>query len=178
MQKNSSNFVTKVGIFAAIAFFLQLLGSIIGIKVSGFLDVEISDLPAMIVALAVGPFAGVMVEFIKNLLHCLMTSTGFVGEFANFVINGIFVFVCGSIYKRNKSKKGAVISLITATLALTVAGILVNLFIMLPLYIKDADFLKRLNIALYVIAPFNLVRGGVLSVITMFIYKRISRFIK
>ncbi len=178
MEKKRIDFIVKVGVFSAIAFVLQVIGSMMSIKVAGFLEVEISDLPAMIMSLALGPMAGVMVELIKNLLHTTMTSTGFVGELANFVVNGAFVFVLGAIYRKNKTKKGAIISLIVATLALAIIGIFVNMFIMLPLYMPNADFITRLNLALYTIAPFNLARGTVLSLITIFIYKRISGILK
>lgn len=178
MEKKRIDFIVKVGVFSAIAFVLQVIGSMMSIKVAGFLEVEISDLPAMIISLAIGPFAGVMVELIKNLLHTTMTSTGFVGELANFVVNGVFVFVLGVLYQKNKTKKGAIISLIIATLALAIAGIFVNMFIMLPLYMPSADFVTRLNLALYTIAPFNLARGTALSLITIFIYKRISGILK
>lgn len=180
MKKKRIDFVVKVGVFAAIAFVLQVIGSMMSIKVAGFLEVEISDLPAMIISLAIGPFAGVMVEFIKNLLHMTMTSTGFVGEIANFIINGTFVFVCGMIYKMNRTKKGAIISLSIATVSLVIIGIIVNVYLMLPLFefTKNMSLVDRYNLALYTMAPFNLVRGTVLSVITIFIYKRISGILK
>lgn len=177
MGKKKVEFITKVGIFSAIAFVLQLLGGMVP-KVAGFLEVEFSELPALIMSLAVGPMAGVTVEFIKNFLHCFMTTTGFVGEFANFVINGIFVFVCGTVYRKNRTKKGAIISLLVATLTLVIAAFFVNLFVMLPLYMGGAPFETRLNLDLFTIAPFNLVRGAVLSLITILIYKKISRFLK
>lgn len=178
MRRDSINFIVKVGTFSAIAFVLQLIGSIMSVKVAGFLEVEISDLPAIILSLAMGPWAGVLVEFIKNLLHTAMTTTGFVGEFANFVINGSAVFVCGLIYRFNRNKKGAVLSLAAMTVTLVIVGLLANTYIMLPLYMKDTDFAARLKLAVSVIAPFNLYRGLVLSVITMLIYKKISRLIK
>lgn len=178
MEKNRVDFIVKVGAFAAIAFVLQVIGSMMSIKVAGFLEVEISDLPAMIIAFAMGPLAGVMVELIKNLLHCTMTSTGFVGELANFVINGCFVLVCGSVYRKRRTKKGAIISLAAATVVMVITGVFVNCLIMLPLYMPDADFAARLSLALYTIAPFNLVRGTVLSLITILIYKRISGILK
>ncbi len=178
MKTNRINFIVKVGAFSAIAFLLQVLGSMMGIKVAGFLEVEVSDLPAMIIAFAQGPLAGVLTELIKNLLHLTITSTGGVGELANFVINGCFVFVCGLVYGRKKTKANAAIALCLATLTLVIAGIFVNILIMLPLYMPQADFAARLKLALYTIAPFNLVRGSVLSVITMLIYKKISGLLK
>lgn len=178
MEKKRIDFIVKVGVFSAIAFVLQVIGSMMSIKVAGFLEVEISDLPAMIISFAMGPLAGVMVELIKNLLHTTMTSTGFVGEFANFAINGTFVFVLGALYRRKRTKKGAIISLAIATVALVIIGVFINVFIMLPLYMPNADFIGRLNLALYTIAPFNFARGAVLSLITIFIYKRISGILK
>ena len=69
MKSNRTKLVVVVGIFSAIAFILQVIGSMMGIKVGGFLEIEISDLPALIVSLAYGPLFGVLVEFIKNILQ-------------------------------------------------------------------------------------------------------------
>ncbi len=177
-MNNKTKKYVSIGAFSAIAFVLQVIGSMMGLKVAGFLEIEISDLPALIMALAYGPAAGVFTEFIKNLLHCSMTSTGFVGELANFVVNGTLCAVAGLVYNRNKTRKGAVIALLSGTLALAIAGIFANLLIMLPLYMPTAPFNVKLNLALATILPFNIVRGLSLSLITFFIYKRISFIIK
>ena len=175
---NRTRLYVFVGVFSAIAFLLQMLGSMMGLKVGGFLEIEFSDLPALIIAFAYGPLAGVLCELLKNLLHCMMTSTGYVGELANFVINGSFCLVAGLAYKYNKSFKGAVISLILATIAMAIAGIFANLYIMLPLYMASAPFEAKMNIVLYTILPFNLVKGAVVSIITLLIYKKISPLLK
>ena len=173
-----TNKIVKIGMLTAIAYLLQILGSFMGLKVSGFLEIEFSDLPALIGALALGPVSGVLIEFLKNLLHCLSTSTGFVGEFANFVINGTFVLTAGLIYLLNRSRKGAVIGMTVATIVMTVAGIFVNLYIMLPLYMPQADFATKMQLVLYTIAPFNLVRGTALSCITYLSYKKLKKALK
>ena len=178
MKNSRTDFVVKVGVFSAIAFVLQVIGSLMSIKVSGFLEVEVSDLPAIIIAFAMGPWAGVCVELVKNLLHCTMSSTGFVGELANFAVNGVFVLVCGFMYNKNKTKKGAVIALCAATVVMALASIFTNLFIMLPLYMANVSFADKLNLTLSVIVPFNLCRGAALSLITMLIYKKISVMLK
>lgn len=170
--------VVVVGIFSAIAFMLQMLGSIIGLKVGGFLEIEFSDLPALIISMAYGPLVGVLIELVKNLLHCAVTTTGFVGEFANFAVNGIFCFVAGSIYKRHKTFKTAIISLLLGVIAMVVGGLFTNLFVMLPLYMPQAEFSAKLSLVLGLIVPFNAVRGLVLVLITSLLYKRISRVIK
>ena len=166
-----------VGVFSAISFLLQMLGAMT-VKVGGFLEIEFSDLPALLITFAYGPLAGVMCELVKNVLHCFATTTGFVGEFANFVINGTFCLVAGLIYKYNKHFKGAVISLVSATVVMAIMGILANLFIMLPMYMASAPFEAKMSIVLYTILPFNLVKGAVISVITLLIYKKISYLLK
>lgn len=177
MNKSRINFMVKVAVFSAIAFLLQVAGGMLP-KVSGFLEIEISDLPAIIMSFALGPWAGVLVELIKNLLHMTMSTTGLVGELANFLMNGCFVFVCGYFYSKEKTRKNAVLSLIVATITLVIAGIFANLYIMIPLYMPNAPFVDKLRLVLFTIAPFNFVRGSVLSFITLLIYKRISGFIK
>lgn len=173
-KTNKTKLYAFVGIFSAAAFILQVIGTLMGLKVGGFLDVEISDLPALIITFAYGPTAGVLTELIKNLLHCTMTSTGLVGELANFVMTGTFVFTAGILYKHNKSFKRAVFSLIFGTLAFVAAGILTNLFIMLPLYMPAAPFNVKLDLVMFTILPFNLVKGIALSLLTLVLYKKIS----
>jgi len=174
LKNEKIKFITKVGMLSAIAVILQYLGTVIGLRIGGFLDVELSDYPAIIATLAIGPAAGVLTELIKNLIHLTMSTTGFVGELANFIINGVFVLTAGIIYKRNKTKKGAYKALSAATLALCAAGILANLFIMLPLYMPGAPLSERMNIVITLITPFNLVRGAAISALTLLTYKGLS----
>ncbi len=178
MLSKKTNFIAKVGMLSAAAFILQMLGSFMGLKVGGFLEIEFSDLPAIIGTLALGPLAGVAIELVKNALHLFMTSTGCIGECANFIVNGVFVFVIGIIYKYNKTKKGALIALLSGTVLMTASAIFTNLYIMLPLYLPNFSFGEKLNLVLTLITPFNFVRGLTLSVITLLIYKKISPLLK
>ncbi len=178
MVKNKVNMLVKIGALSAIAFILQFLGSVIGLNVGGFLTVEISDLPALIGAFALGPVSGVIIEFIKNLLHCMITSTGFVGEFANFAVNGVFVLVAGVIYKLNRTRRGAVIAMIVSVITMTVMAMLINYFVMLPLYMKGAEASVKWNLVLYTITPFNFCRGAVIAILTFLLYKRLTPILK
>lgn len=178
MLKRRTNFIAKVGMLSAAAFLLQMLGSFMGLKIGGFLEIEFSDLPAIIGTLSLGPLAGVTIELVKNILHSFMTSTGFVGELANFIVNGVFVLVVGIIYKYNKTKKGAIIALSVGVILMTISAIFTNLYIMLPLYMASAPFNDKLNLVITLITPFNFVRGSALAVITMLIYKKISPLLK
>ena len=173
MNKSKTNYLIKVGLLSAIAFILQFMGGMIP-KVAGFLEIEFSDFPAIIGSLALGPVAGVLIELIKNLLHCFISTTGYVGEFANLVVNGSFVLIIGFFYKFNKTKKGALIALILGCVVMPVAAALVNYFIMLPLFMPAAPDVVKLNLVLSTITPFNFARAIVLSFITLYSYKRLS----
>lgn len=173
MKNKNIKRITRIAVLSAIAYLLQMMGQLVP-KISGFLEIELSELPALIAAFAMGPVAGVVVEFIKNLLHCFSGTTGLVGEFANFTINGIFVFTAGMIYKYSRTKKGALIAMLTSTIIMTVSAIVVNLFVMFPLYMPSAPFAAKLNLAISTVTPFNLCKGSIISLITYFCYKRIK----
>lgn len=159
------------------AVVLQLMAAVIP-KIGGFLDIEFSDLPAIIGTLALGPLCGVLIELIKNVVHCAFTTTGFVGELANFVVNGTFVLVLGLIYKAHKTKKTAIAGFAAATIVYTLAAMAANYFLMFPLYMPDAPKNVIWAMILSTVTPFNIVKGIVLSVITLLIYKKLSPIIK
>lgn len=174
-MKLKTNVITKIAILAAIAALLQHMAWFFP-KVGGFLDIEISDFPAIIASFAMGPVAGLLVELIKNILHLPFTTTGYVGEFANFAVNGVFVLVAGLIYTKNRTKKGAVIALLCGTIFMTGMAILTNRFIMLPLFnLPPAIYWETI---FTFITPFNFVRGLVLSALTFFSYKKLRTILK
>ncbi len=85
--------LTRVAILSVIAYILMFLE--FGLPIfPGFLMLDFSDLPALIGAFAMGPMAGVMIQFVKATLHFITKSwSGGVGELANFIIG---VFLCGA----------------------------------------------------------------------------------
>ena len=165
--------ITKIAAMVAISVLLQYMAMFIPFKVGGFLDLDISDFPAIIGTLAMGPVEGVLIELLKNILHLPVSTTGFVGELANFVVNGTFVLIIGLVYRSNKTKKGALISLILGTVVMTLAAILTNRYIMLPMFIKDAPVSVYWDTVFALITPFNFARGIVLSLLTFFSYKKL-----
>ncbi len=177
-SKLSARFIVVIAINSALAFLLQLVGSLVGLNVAGFLTIEFSEIPPLMVTFACGPLAGVLCELIKNMLHLSVTSTGFIGELANFITNGIFVFAAGMIYKHNRTRKGALIAMLIGVLVMTLASIGTNLFIMFPLYMKDTPFSALLSLALTVATPFNICRGIAVSLITYLLYKHVSPILK
>ena len=188
-QTNRLTYIVKIAMLGVLAYVVMFLEFALPIFPS-FLKMDFSDLIPLLGALALGPVAGILSELIKNLLHLLTAShTGGVGELANFVVGSAFCATAGFYYQRHKTKKGALVSLILAAVAMIVAGALVNYFITVPLYaavlgwstemivgmsqgvipaIKD-----KLTLIIYAFCPFNLIKSIVLVVITIPLYKKV-----
>ncbi|QAA31457.1 ECF transporter S component [Clostridium manihotivorum] len=177
MQQLKLNSQIKIALLGAIAFLLMFLEFPI-LPAAPFLKMDLSDLPALMGTFALGPVAGVAIELIKNILHVLIKGSGtaLAGELANFTIGTVWVVVTGLIYKVNKTTKGAIIGLVLGTLALTVAGILGNYYVFMPLYNHVAPILDKANMKylLTIITPFNLIKGCGVSIVTLVLYKRLS----
>ena len=136
--------------------------------------------------------AGVLIELIKNILHIVIrgTSTMVVGELANFVVGSVFVYVAGWMYHREKNLKNAVVGMILGTIAMTVVMSFVNYFIMIPFYAKlfgmpldkivamgsavNKYVVDLKSLIVYAVAPFNLLKGVIVTLITLLLYKKVS----
>ncbi len=191
--KQRNNWIAKSGILAAAAIGLMFIETPL-LLMPGFLKFDVSEIPVLLAAFALGPLSAVIVEFIKNLVHLPLSQTGGVGEVANFVIGCSFVVPAAIIYRLHKTKAAAIIGMVSGTLFMTLFASLANYFVMIPFYIRVMGFpmeaivgmtqeagnklvtdLKTL--ILYVFVPFNLFKGFVVSLVVGLIYKRISRFL-
>jgi riboflavin transporter FmnP len=102
-----------------------------------FIKLDISELPALLASFSLGPGYGVAVCFVKNLINCLRTSTGCVGEFCNFLLGAIFVFFAGFLYQKfhhHKSRRGAIVGSLVGAIAMAVLSVPVNYFVTYPIY--------------------------------------------
>ncbi len=186
-----TNRLVKIAIMSAVAFIVMLLET--PPLFSTFLRMDFSDIVAVIAGFALGPWAGVVVQLIKNLLHLTMSTTSGVGELGNFIVGGAFVFVAGHIYYQNKSRKQAIMALLAASLTMVVVAVLANVFLLLPLYASVLGFKTEMvvqltakvnplvhditSFALFAIAPFNLLKAVVVSFVTFVVYKKISKYL-
>lgn len=193
-------FVTKnlvlMAIFSALAAVLMLLEFPLPFIAPSFYEIDLSEIPVLIGSFIMGPVAGVIIEAVKILLTLLIrgTDTAYVGELANFIIGCCFIVPAGVIYKKNKTKKSALIGIATGTMLMAVAGVVINYAILIPFYVKAfgmpldliLDMGAKINplisnkwtFVLICVAPFNIVKGIIDSLITALVYKRISTFIK
>ncbi len=186
--------VSIIGICAAVAAVLHILDFPIPFIAPGFYKLDFSELPVLLAGFYLGPSAAVACEGVKILLKLLLksTSTAFVGDFANFVVGCSFVLPAVIWYHAHKSKYGAVLGLILGTLVMTILGTGFNAVYLLPKFAElfyGGDMDKILsagamvngnvrNIASFVVicvAPLNLLKGTVVSILTLLLYKRVAR---
>jgi riboflavin transporter FmnP len=182
----STKQIAIIGICAAISFVLMFVK--FPISYLGFLELEVSDVPAAIVAIIYGPVSGVLVELIKNVLHLTATSTGMSGELSNFMVSLGFVIPLGLIAKKHKCNKGLILGFIAGTIGLMFMGIVTNYFVTVPLYlslfgeeavmgmvqatIPSIDNIMKL--VMIGITPFNMVKGIIISVVSFLLYKSLK----
>ncbi|MBO7357885.1 MAG: ECF transporter S component [Lachnospiraceae bacterium] len=191
-QKISTRVMVGVAMLAAVAIVLQYLEFPIPMIIPDFIKFDLSDLPALIGAFAYGPIAGVLIELVKNLIHCAASKSFTVGELSNFILGAAFTFTAGLIYARKKSKKSALIGGIVGAIIMGLISFPSNLYVVYPFYYnffpEEAVLgayrvimpgVKNVTQCLLIFnLPFTIVKGLISVVITMFIYKPLSHILK
>lgn len=183
--------ITMTALLSAMAYVLAFVEFPVPLSPS-FARMDLSDLPALIGAFAFGPISGLLIELVKNTLQLLTTSTGGIGEIANFLMGASYVVTAGVIYKHHKTKKTALLACIAASFVMGAAAALANHFILLPLFetfmpldqliASFAEFLPfihtKQDVVLFNALPFNLLKGLVIGGVTMLIYKKLTLVLK
>ena len=192
MKKDTTHNLTVAAMLSAVAFILMFIEFPIPMLIPAFIKMDFSDLPALLGAFALGPVYGVIISFMKNLLHIVIkgTSTACVGELSNFILGAIFSAVAGYLYKHHKSRKTAIIGAVAGAVAMGVLSVPSNYFVVYPAYVQfyhmpleailgmyqailpSADSLVKCLILFNL--PFTLVKGLLDAVLCMLIYKPLS----
>lgn len=183
--------LTMTAVLSAVSFVLAFFEFPVPLSPS-FARMDLSDLPALIGAFAYGPAAGILIELVKNALQLFTSSTGGIGELANFIMGSSFVAAAGLIYKFHKTKKTAMLACLIASVVMGIVAALVNYFILLPVFEafmpldqliasfgEFIPFIKtKLDVVLFNAFPFNLLKGIGISIVTMLLYKRLTPILK
>lgn len=187
-------------VFSAVSFVLMMLQFSVPIM-PGFIKLDFSELPALIIAFAYGPWWGAAVCAIKNIIHLPFTTTFCVGELSNFLLGAFFVVPAGYIYKIRKTKGFAIIGALIGAAIMAVASFFTNYYITYPAYTAfmpidqiinayrmalpsvslnlSDSVTDALKTVLWVFnVPFNFVKGTLNTAIAFFIYKPLSPIIK
>ena len=182
-----------IAVCSALAAVLHILDFPLLFLAPEFYKLDFSELPVMLCGFYLGPSAAVACEGVKILLKLLLkgTTTAFVGDFANFVVGCALVLPATVIYSIRKTKGSAVVGLITGTVVLTVFGSAFNGIYLLPKFSQlfglplesiiamGAEIRSGIHsvttFVLLAVAPLNLLKGVMVSVLTLLLYKRVAR---
>ncbi|MBQ9828394.1 MAG: ECF transporter S component [Lachnospiraceae bacterium] len=187
--------VVMIGMLSAVAFVLMIFEIPLPFAPS-FYKIDLSEVPVMVGTFSMGPGAGVLIEFFKILLKLVFrgTTTVFVGELANFAVGCSYLLPAGIIYYYRRTKKSALLALTAGTVSMTVFGSLFNAVYLLPRFAElyglpleqivamgteiNGNVNSVMTLVLFCIVPFNLLKGVLVLILTMLIYKRISTVLK
>ena len=185
--------ISIVAICSALAAVLHMLDFPLLFLAPEFYKLDFSELPVMLCGFYLGPAAAVVCEGLKILLKLQMKgiSTAFVGDFANFCVGCSLVLPAVIIYHIKKSRKSAIVGLVVGTAVITVFGSAFNAIYLLPkfaqLYGMPLDVIIGMgtkvnshindisSFVLLAVAPLNLIKGLMVSLLTMLLYKRVAR---
>lgn len=173
---------------SAVAFMLMFFDFPIPFLIPSFVQMDFSELPALLASFSLGPIYGVMVCLVKNLIHLTITSTAGAGEICNFLLGACFVFPSGYVYQHMKSRKGALLGALIGAVIMAVLSIPLNYYISYPIYTQFLPIDAILNMyreirptsgglleCLIVFnAPFTLVKGLLTTALCFLIYKPLS----
>lgn len=183
--------LTATAVLGAVAYLLAFLEFPVPLT-PAFARMDLSDLPALIGAFAFSPVTGVMIELVKNLLGLMTSSTGGVGELANFLMGASYVFTAGVVYRHHKTKRMALAGGVAGSVAMGIMAAVTNYFILLPMFEQFmpleeiiaafGEFIPfihtKMDVVLYNAFPFNVIKGLVITAVTMLVYKKISPVLK
>lgn len=187
--------LVKISILSAIGYILMFISVPLPMLFPEFLKIDISDLTALLGGISLGPMAGITIAFLKNLLQFItgMSTTGGVGEFANFLIGGSFVFTVSYIYSKKRNIQGVIIGLVSGIAVMTMVGCIANYFIILPFYATigwsidavvsmgaaiNPAIDSKMSFIIWMIAPFNILKSGLMSLLTLPMYKKTEKILK
>lgn len=188
---NKTSILVKTSLLAAIATIFSFLD--IGLPIfPSFLKLDISDIPAVIGAIALGPIPAIFIELVKNLLHGVIGSTSmWVGELANFLIGSCLVVPIAFTMKNNKNTKNFIFGAIIGIILMAVSASVLNVYVLLPMYATVMNFPTDQVIAmshainpkindlngyiLYIVVPFNLLKGVMVMLLSFFATKALPK---
>ena len=195
-EKSKVRTLAQIAMLGAVATVLMLFEFPIPFIAPPFYEMDFSEVPVLVGAFAMGPVAGIAIEAIKILLNFVIngTITAGVGELANFIFGCAFLLPAALIYRKNKTRKNAIIGMAIGTVVMTVAACIINALVLLPAYgaafgmpvdafVQMGTSINKAIDSLFTFAvlsvgPFNLIKGIAVSAIVLLIYKRIRVILK
>ena len=177
MDNNSiTKHIAGIAFFASLAFITSLLEFVI-FPAAGFLKMDFSSVFVFLSGFIFGPISGVVTCLVKELLCMFKSSSGCVGELANFLITSSFILLPTIVYHFKKGFKTVLITLIIACFIEVGIALFINRFINFPLYM-GAGAKSAFGSLWYYVAGFNAIKSVSICIVTIILYKRVSILIR
>ena len=169
-MKFSAKKTVLIGMLAAIAYVVMF---VFRIPVVLFLKYEPKDVIITIGGFLFGPMASFVVSFVVSLLEMVTISeTGIIGGIMNLISTCSFACVAAFVYKKQHTLKGAIAGLALGSALMVVTMLLWN-WLITPLYMGvDRATVEGMLIPAFL--PFNLLKAGLNSALTIGLYKPLS----
>ena len=189
VRRSRTHKIAVTAMLSAAATVLMFLEFPIPFLIPSFVELDFSELPALLAAFSLGPVSGVVVCLVKNVIKGLLFSgTGGVGEMCNFLLGICFVIPAGLIYRYKRTRSGALAGALVGALIMALCSIPVNYFISYPVYTKFLpidviigmyqELIPSVDglLACLIIfnAPFTLLKGLLDMVLAFLVYKPLS----
>lgn len=161
--------LSSLGMLTAVAYVVMYLSKLLP-QVAGFLQLDLKDTVICIGGFLFGPVASALISLVVALVEMFSVSdTGPIGMVMNVLATCSFCCTAAFVYKKQHTKKGAVLGLLLGVVALTVVMLLWN-YLITPLYMGvERDVVKGMLVP--IILPFNLVKGGLNMALILVLYK-------
>ena len=195
-RQKSAFYITRIGALAAISTILFFIEFPLGIF-PAFYQIDLSTYPVLLGTFALGPIAGLIILFIKDLIHFLVVGIGAtmgVGELSDFLISACYIIPAALIYRKIHSKKGAMLGMLTGLITASIIGSLLNYFVFIPLFAfvfaapisafvgqgsEKIGLIKDLRtLVVFATLPFNLIKFTLISILVTLTYKSVSPLLK
>lgn len=168
--------LTTLAMLAAIGYALSYLEFAI-FPAAPFLKLDFSNVATLLGAYMLGPVSAIIIEGVKQALLIATSTSGGVGQLANFIITSCFVIVPGVLYKFKKGLPWVIGGMGIACVLQIAAGLICNRFINFPLYFGDSARESFLGVFWFIVA-FNAIKGVIICTVTLLLYKRLSKAVK
>lgn len=197
----SAGNMAVMGILTAISFVLYAFVKFpLSFMFPFWLEIQFSDLPALLGGFSLGPVAGCIIIVVKCCLKMPMSGTMCVGELADIIVGIAFVLPASLIYRAHKNRKGAILGMAVGASCAVAMSVLSNWLVLIPFYARtmfgNGSYEAGMNTIVGMIStlysgitvdnfyvyylplgvlPFNIIRCFLCAIITYFTYKPLSK---
>lgn len=163
--------ITTIGILCAMAVVINVLIHFPMVPAVSFLSYDPKDIVIIIGGFIYGPMTALLMSGITSFLEMIYRADQLLDLVMNMVSTCAFACTAAFIYKRMRTKKGALIGLAAGIVCNVIMMVIWN-YIVTPIYYGMP---REAVVAMMLpgIIPFNLLKSSINAGITLFLYKPI-----